>query len=178
MPNKIRDSFGDVLVFILGVACLAALTVGIVVGTKVTSAGFEKEIAIVEGKLAAANTAIARARADLERERATVTAWTGLASYYSSAHHGKRTASGSVFDMNAHTAASMSLPFGTEVLVLDLENNTWTFTTIQDRGPHPRLGRAIDLSLAGARDLRMERRGVVPVMMMTLKPRASGGDRP
>src|SRR3954449_8592555 len=40
---------------------------------------------------------------------------TGPASWYGTSHHGKRTASGETFDMNALSAAHPTLPFGTEV---------------------------------------------------------------
>src|SRR5688572_5979171 len=47
---------------------------------------------------------------------------TGQASWYGAAHHGKRTASGAIYDKEALTAAHPSLPFGTRVKVTNLAN--------------------------------------------------------
>ena len=42
---------------------------------------------------------------------------TGQGSWYGAAHHGKKTASGEVYDKNTLTAAHRTLPFGTRVRV-------------------------------------------------------------
>jgi len=180
---KLRDDLSDVLAFIFGACLLAAFTVGILCGHWVTSAGYEREIAAQGVKLVAAERKADVLKIELEAvekafldNRLTFDAWEGLVSFYAHAHDGRQTASGTRFDMNAHTSASMTLPFGTDVLVLDLERQTWTLTRVTDRGPHPRLGRSLDLSLAGARELGMEKRGVIPAVMITLRPRPSGGD--
>jgi rare lipoprotein A len=59
----------------------------------------------------------------------------GLASWYGKRHHGKRTASGQRFDMNALTAAHRTLPFGTRVEVTNLANGRAVILVINDRGP-------------------------------------------
>ncbi|MFB3053973.1 MAG: septal ring lytic transglycosylase RlpA family protein, partial [Alphaproteobacteria bacterium] len=46
----------------------------------------------------------------------------GRASWYGEPYHGRRTASGQIFDMYAFTAAHPTLPFGTRVRVTNLEN--------------------------------------------------------
>src|SRR5262245_63243495 len=46
----------------------------------------------------------------------------GWASYYGSAHQGRRTASGERFDEHDLTAAHRTLPFGTHVRVTNLDN--------------------------------------------------------
>ena len=46
----------------------------------------------------------------------------GIASWYGAFHHGRRTASGEVFDMHARTAAHRTLPLGTRVRVTNLLN--------------------------------------------------------
>jgi rare lipoprotein A len=74
----------------------------------------------------------------------------GLASWYGLAHHGRRTASGEKFDMNALTAAHPTLPFGTRVLVRNPANGRSVTVRINDRGPYTG-GRIIDLSFAAAR---------------------------
>lgn len=70
---------------------------------------------------------------------------TGVASWYGGFHHGKRTASGAIFNQNALTAAHKSLPFGSKVKVTNLENKKSVVVTINDRGPF-KAGRIIDLS--------------------------------
>ena len=77
---------------------------------------------------------------------------TGMASWYGKQHHGRKTASGVKFNMNELTAAHKSLPFGTKVLVTNLNNQKKVIVTITDRGPFVK-GRIIDLSRAAARRL-------------------------
>lgn len=72
-------------------------------------------------------------------------AQTGIGSYYGKAFHGKRTASGAIYNMYAMTAAHKSLPFGSKVKVTNLENKKSVVLTINDRGPF-KPGRIIDLS--------------------------------
>ena len=77
---------------------------------------------------------------------------TGKASWYGDAHHGRKTASGETFDMNALTAAHRTLPLGTRVLVTNLANGRSIEVRINDRGPVIP-DRIIDLSFAAARAL-------------------------
>ena len=77
---------------------------------------------------------------------------TGKASWYGDAHHGRKTASGETFDMNALTAAHRTLPLGTRVLVTNLANGRSVDVRINDRGPVVS-DRIIDLSFAAARAL-------------------------
>jgi len=67
------------------------------------------------------------------------------ASYYADRFHGKRTASGKIFNMNALTAAHKKLPFGTLVKVTNEANGKIVVVEITDRGPFVK-GREIDLS--------------------------------
>lgn len=67
------------------------------------------------------------------------------ASYYADRFHGKRTASGKIFDMNRLTAAHKKLPFGTRVKVTNEVNGKFVVVEITDRGPFVK-GREIDLS--------------------------------
>src|SRR5262245_51153953 len=69
---------------------------------------------------------------------------TGLASWYGSAHEGRRTASGDVFDPSEFTAAHRTLPFGTRLLVTDLESGRAVEVRVNDRGPFVD-GRILDL---------------------------------
>jgi rare lipoprotein A len=94
---------------------------------------------------------------------------TGLASWYGAKHHGKRTASGEIFDQNKFTAAHRTLPWGSIVKVTNLENGKAVEVRINDRGPFTK-GRIIDLSRAAARALGMVQSGVSPVRMELLSP--------
>ena len=86
----------------------------------------------------------------------------GTASWYGPGHDGARTASGERFDMNAMTAAHRTLPFGTVILVTNLENQRTVRVRINDRGPHVK-GRMLDLSAAAARSLGITRQGLARV---------------
>jgi len=91
----------------------------------------------------------------------------GKASYYGDRHHGKKTANGERFDQHALTAAHRSLPFGSKVLVTNLNNGKTVVVRINDRGPYAR-GRIIDLSKKAAVQIDMVRAGVVPVRVQQL----------
>jgi rare lipoprotein A len=86
----------------------------------------------------------------------------GLASWYGSRHHGKRTASGEVFNQNKLTAAHRTLPWGSRVKVTNLANGKSVEVRINDRGPFSK-GRIIDLSRAAARSLDMVEQGITTV---------------
>ncbi|MFH0977465.1 MAG: septal ring lytic transglycosylase RlpA family protein [Spirochaetota bacterium] len=74
----------------------------------------------------------------------------GYASWYGREFHGRKTASGEKFDMNKLTAAHKKLPFGTKILVKNLENNKIVSVTVNDRGPY-KDNRILDLSYAAAK---------------------------
>jgi rare lipoprotein A len=92
----------------------------------------------------------------------------GNASWYGRRHHGKRTASGEVYDQNALTAAHPSLPFGTRLKVTNLDNGKSVVVRVNDRGPFVR-GRIIDVSWAAARALGLLADGVAKVRIETLR---------
>jgi len=94
---------------------------------------------------------------------------TGLASWYGNPYHGRRTASGEIYDMEQLTAAHRTLPFQTWVEVTDLENGKKVNVRITDRGPFVN-GRIIDLSLAAAREIEMVRPGIARVKLKVIKP--------
>ena len=72
---------------------------------------------------------------------------TGIASYYASKYQYRKTASGERLDNYAMTAAHKSLPFGTRVIVTNLNNGKTVKVRINDRGPFTK-GRVIDLTRA------------------------------
>lgn len=86
-----------------------------------------------------------------------------LASHYGGRHNGRLTASGAVFDENEFTAASPWIEFGKRIRVTNIANGRSVTVRITDRGPHPRLGRGLDLSTAAAREIGLIRPGVAPV---------------
>ncbi len=83
----------------------------------------------------------------------------GLASWYGEFHHGQPTASGEVFDMSGLTAAHRTLPLGTRIRVVNVDNGRSVQVRINDRGPYV-AGRILDLSRGAARALDMVERGV------------------
>lgn len=88
----------------------------------------------------------------------------GIASFYGESLQGQKTASGERFDMNALTAAHRTLPFGSKVLVTNLDNGKQVTVRINDRGPYAK-GRIIDVSRAAARVLEMIKRGFAHVRL-------------
>jgi rare lipoprotein A len=73
----------------------------------------------------------------------------GIASWYGPGYHGKQTASGERFDMNALTAAHQYWAFGTRVRVTLLSTGQSVVVRINDRFPGTK-GRVIDISKAAA----------------------------
>jgi rare lipoprotein A len=94
---------------------------------------------------------------------------TGIASWYGEAFHGKNTANGEVFDLNAVTAAHRTLPLPTIVEVTNLENGRSLQVRVNDRGPYAR-GRIIDLSRRSAQLLGLEGAGTAKVRVKILVP--------
>ncbi len=78
----------------------------------------------------------------------------GIASWYGHPYHGRRAASGEIYNMYDMTAAHRTLPFGTQVRVHDVENGRDVDVRINDRGPFVE-GRIIDLSYAAAQAMGM-----------------------
>jgi rare lipoprotein A len=91
----------------------------------------------------------------------------GVASWYGQEFHGRPTSSREVFNMNDMTAAHRTLPFGTHVMVTNLENDRSVVVRINDRGPFIR-GRIIDLSYAAARVLGLIGPGTARVRLENL----------
>lgn len=104
----------------------------------------------------------------VEAEPEAVSLGSGIASYYASKFHGRRTASGERFDMNAMTAAHRTLPFGSKVRVTNSANGKAVVVRINDRGPFSH-GRTIDLSRAAASEIGLIARGSGTVHLELLK---------
>jgi rare lipoprotein A len=86
----------------------------------------------------------------------------GIASVYGTGdgYAGKKTASGERMNPSALTAAHRTLPFGSQVRVVNQKNGRSVTVRITDRGPFVR-GRVIDLSPAAARAIGVA--GLAPV---------------
>ena len=89
---------------------------------------------------------------------------TGVASYYGPGFHGRRTANGETFNMNALTAAHRTLPFGTKLKVTNLNNGQFAIVRVNDRGPYVG-GRVIDLSVAAAKQIGSTGSGTAKVKL-------------
>ena len=86
---------------------------------------------------------------------------TGKATYYASKFEGRRTTSGEKFRNHKFTAAHKTLPFGTKVMVTNLNNGKSVKVEINDRGPFGK-GLMIDLSQAAAKEIGLYGKGIVP----------------
>lgn len=91
----------------------------------------------------------------------------GLASWYGEDFHGKTTANGEVYDMNALTAAHKTLPMPSKVRVTNLDNGRSLILTVNDRGPFV-AGRIIDLSRRSAQLLGFQRQGLATVRVQAV----------
>jgi rare lipoprotein A len=97
---------------------------------------------------------------------------TGIASFYGGEgqgvnFHGRNTANGEVYDMNALTAAHQTLPMPSLVRVTNLENGRSVVLRVNDRGPFVR-GRIIDVSRRSAQLLGFENQGTARVRVEIL----------
>ena len=96
----------------------------------------------------------------------------GQASWYGPGFHGKKTASGEIFDQGRLTAAHKTLPLGTIAKVTNLENGNSVEVEINDRGPY--VGdRVIDLSRAAANALGFVESGLTLVRIEPLYQESS-----
>ena len=82
----------------------------------------------------------------------------GIASWYGTKFHGRRTSSGETYDMYAMTAAHKSLPLPTYVQVTNLSNSKFIVVKVNDRGPFHE-NRIIDLSYTAAIKLDIIQKG-------------------
>jgi len=94
---------------------------------------------------------------------------TGIASWYGHPFHGRTSASGERYDMEAMTAAHKTLPMPSLVEVTNLENGRTTVLRVNDRGPFVS-GRIIDVSRAAARRLGFKGNGIAKVRVRILEP--------
>ncbi|WJW75928.1 septal ring lytic transglycosylase RlpA family protein [Thiohalobacter sp. IOR34] len=93
----------------------------------------------------------------------------GIASWYGTKFHGRRTSSGEPYDMYAMTAAHKTLPLPTYARVTNLRNGRSVVVKINDRGPFHD-NRLIDLSYAAARKLGIVGKGTGLVEVRAITP--------
>jgi rare lipoprotein A len=91
----------------------------------------------------------------------------GLASWYGGMFHGRKTAMGTIYNMNAMTAAHRTLPLGTWVKVTNDQNGKSAIVQVTDRGPYV-ANRIMDLSAAAATKLGYKNAGTTHISMQVL----------
>jgi len=91
----------------------------------------------------------------------------GLASWYGGMFHGRKTAMGTTYNMNAMTAAHRTLPLGTWVKVTNERNGKSAIVQVTDRGPYV-ANRIMDLSSAAATQLGYKSSGTTQITMQIL----------
>jgi len=93
---------------------------------------------------------------------------TGVASWYGPNFNGRLTANGETFDMEGISAAHRTLPFNTEVIVVNEDNGKSIRVRINDRGPYAK-DRIIDLSKGAAEAVEMTGPGTANVKLYLVK---------
>ena len=99
----------------------------------------------------------------------------GVASWYGELFHGRYTANGEIYDMNALTAAHPTLPLPTYARVTNLGNGRSLVVRVNDRGPYAH-DRIIDMSKRSAELLGFKRNGTTQVRVRYLARAPLSGD--
>jgi rare lipoprotein A len=102
---------------------------------------------------------------------------TGMASWYGAPYHNRRGSNGEIYDMNAMTAAHLTLPLGSIARITNVKTGHSAVVRITDRGPFVE-GRIVDLSLAAAKALDVYLPGTAKVRLEVLQapvPLDTGG---
>jgi rare lipoprotein A len=92
----------------------------------------------------------------------------GIATYYAKKYRGKRTASGARYSPQKLTAAHQSLPLGTKVKIVNLDNQNEVHVIVNDRC-RKRSFPFIDLSRAAAKKLGFFGKGTARVLIIPLQ---------
>ncbi len=100
---------------------------------------------------------------------------TGIASWYGEDFHGRRTANGEIYDMEALTAAHPTLPLPCYVRVTNSRNGRSLVVRVNDGGPFVN-GRIIDLSWGVASLLQLDGAGTGPVRVQYVGQAPLNGD--
>ncbi len=101
----------------------------------------------------------------------------GIASWYGTKFHGRKTSSGEIYNMHAMTAAHKTLPLPSYVRVENLQNGRSVVVKVNDRGPF--VGdRIIDLSYAAATKLGVAGPGTAKVEVSVVNSISQNAKRP
>jgi len=92
----------------------------------------------------------------------------GVASWYGTKFHGRKTSNGEDYDLYLPTAAHRRLPIPSYARVTNLDNGKSMIVRVNDRGPF-HAERLIDLSYAAAVRLGFVNRGTAPVRVEALE---------
>ena len=92
----------------------------------------------------------------------------GVASWYGTKFHGRKTSNGEEYDLYLPTAAHRRLPIPSYARVTNLHNGKSMIVRVNDRGPF-HAERLIDLSYAAAVRLGFVNRGTAPVRVEALE---------
>jgi rare lipoprotein A len=165
-PHRSEPSFGMMLLLVSSLLHAGTVLPGSPVGLKPQTA----EAATADDSAIAAKNKRAREKATSQtksRETSKKKMLRGQASWYGPGFHGKKTASGEIFDQRRLTAAHKTLPLGTIAKVTNLQNGNTVEVEINDRGPY--VGeRVIDVSRAAAKALGFIDSGVTLVRIEPL----------
>ena len=93
----------------------------------------------------------------------------GIASWYGTKFHGRKTSSGEIYNMYEMSAAHKTLPIPVHVHVKNLDNGRELVVRVNDRGPFVE-GRIIDLSYAAAKKLGVDGPGTANVEIRVVGP--------
>ena len=99
---------------------------------------------------------------------ASINTQAATASFYGAKFHGKKTASGEVFDMNKMTTASNSHKMGTKLKVTNKANGKSVIVKVNDTGGFKKYGRALDLSRGAFAKIADLKQGLVKVDIKVL----------
>jgi rare lipoprotein A len=91
----------------------------------------------------------------------------GIASWYGKQFHGRKTASGEIYDMYAMSAAHPTLPIPSFARVTNRKNNKSVVVRVNDRGPF-HANRVIDLSYTAALKLGYVQQGSTEVIVESI----------
>ncbi len=96
----------------------------------------------------------------------------GIATYYGDKFHGRKTASGELYDKNLLTCAHKTLKFGTKIRVTRMDNGKSVIVRVNDRGPFVK-GYIVDLSRKAATEIDMLKDGITKVKIEVLTDEAA-----
>ncbi len=88
----------------------------------------------------------------------------GVASWYGKKFHGRKTATGEIYNMHALTAAHRTAKLGSYVKITNLHNGKSINTRINDRGPVPK-NRILDMSFGSAKALGAVEQGLTNIKL-------------